>query len=162
MRLRGRLLMVVVMLAVTLGFSPRVEAQTGFFQSQLFGFSMQWGAEWTVFQQGSTGTGVEGVQLGNGVSSVVAMGVTTAGTPQDTVLRALDTLASPVQLVSVVFDEPGRAAAYFISTDQQIGVFIDAIVLDAQSQLVVLWAFPPAQYDAEFNRFLNLMAGLQF
>lgn len=143
------------------GTATQPGGRGGVFQSQDFGFTLAWGAEWTLVEQGGgPGAGFEGVSLENGASFVTVMGVATTDVPQDIVMNIASSATPPMTFDVLVFDEPDRAAAYFATDDPTVAVFIDALTIDSQSALAVLWAFPTAQYDAQFEAFMALMAGL--
>jgi hypothetical protein len=133
----------------------------GFFQGTEFAWEIAWGPEWTLVDQGAD-QGFEAVSLSNGVSDITLGAFTLQDTPQNVVINTADVLGEGTwEFAEVVFDEPDRAAAYFNGPDGQ-GHFIDVIGTGPSSAVFLIWSFPGAQYDAEWERFLALMDGFQW
>lgn len=137
----------------------------GVFQSQQFGFAFEWGPNWELAGEQSE-PGFEAVAIGNGVSTVLVMGVDIAGAPinpQQFVEQAAEGLDIPdLQFAEVIFDETDRAAAVYESPSQGAGIFLDAIRRDPQTMIVVMWQFPTGQFETEIEAFQTVMGGLTF
>jgi hypothetical protein len=138
-------------------------AQSGFYQSTDFGFSLTFGPPWSLVEQvGGPGAGFEGVVVTNGTSVVTFMGVTDSNTPQTIVQNVADNLGVPMEFLEVAADEPDVAAAYYISSDGQMGARIFAAKMDPSTAFLLIWLFPAAQYETESEAYNLLLDGLQF
>lgn len=135
----------------------------GFYQSTEFGFSLTFGAPWSLVEQvGGPGQGFEGVVVSNGPSVVSFMGVTDSNTPQTIVQNVADNLGVPMNFLEVAADEPEVAAAYYISADGQMGARIFAATMSPSTAFLLVWLFPAAQYEAESEAYNLLLDGLVF
>jgi hypothetical protein len=134
----------------------------GFYQGQNYGWSLSWGPEWTLLEEGVQ-EGLEAISLSNGVSDITLGGFTILDTPQNVVIGTANTLGGGQwQFLEAIFDEPDRAAAYFDAPQEGRGYFIDIIGTGGSSAVFLIWGFPAAQYDTEWDRFLALMDGFQW
>lgn len=135
----------------------------GVFESQQFGFVFEWGPEWELTGEVNE-SGFDAVGVTNGVSNLVIMAFNPGGDSPQTVVEniAAGTEIADLQFAEVVFDEPDRAAAYYVSQAEGVGYFIDAIARDPSTTLGVVWRFPLDQYEQEFEAFVAVMEGFQF
>jgi hypothetical protein len=134
----------------------------GFYQSQAFGFALNFSTPWELADQiGGPNEGFEGVIVTDGSSVVSFIGVTDSNTPQVIVQDVADNLGTPMEFMEVAVDEPQMAAAYYISTDGQMGARIFATTLSPSTAFIVAWIFPAAEYEVESERYNQLLDGLQ-
>lgn len=137
----------------------------GVFQSQAFGFNFEWGGDWELVGESSE-PGFEAVAIGNGISTIMVMGVDISQSPenpQQFVEEAANGLdIADLQFAQVIFDETDRAAAVYESQSLGAGVFLDAIRRDPTTMIVVFWQFPLDQFDTEVEAFDAATAGLTF
>lgn len=133
----------------------------GFYQGTAFEWEMAWGPGWELVDEGAD-QGFEAITLTNGVSTLTLGAFTLQDTPQNVVLNTADAIGGGEwQFNQVVFDEPDRAGAYFDAPNGE-GVFIDVIATGPSSAVFVLWSFPGAQYDAEWENFTAVMDGFSW
>lgn len=134
----------------------------GFYQSQTFGFSLSFSTPWTVADQiGGPTEGFEGVIVTNGTSVVTLLGVDDSNTPQVIVQDVADNLGTPMDFLEVAADEPDVAAAYYISSDGQMGARIFAARLSPSTAFILAWLFPSSEYEGESEQYNQLLDGLQ-
>jgi hypothetical protein len=133
-----------------------------FYQSQAFGFTLNFADPWTLAEQiGGPNDGFEGVIVTDGSSVVSLIGVTDSNTPQVIVQDVADNLGTPMEFMEVAVDEPQMAAAYYISGDGEMGARIFATTLSPSTAFIVAWLFPSAEYEVESERYNTLLDGLQ-
>jgi hypothetical protein len=132
----------------------------GFFQSPNFGGSLTWGADWELLDQ-STDPSIDVVSVSNGTSAVTIGWGNITDTPQNSVTNLADFLGDGTwSFDQAVVDEANSAAAYFTEPQGDTGHLIAVDKFDDQTGRIIIWSFPSAQYETEFNAFVSLLDGL--
>lgn len=142
------------------GFPNQGTGRGGFFQSPNFGGSLTWGADWELLDQ-STDPSIDVVSVTNGTSFVTIGWGNITETPQDSVMNLANFLGDGTwSFDQAVVDEADSAAAYFSEPSGATGHLIAVDKFDAQTGRLIVWSFPNAQYETEFNAFIELLGGL--
>jgi len=142
------------------GFPNQGGGRGGFFQSPNFGGSLTWGPDWELLDQ-STDPSIDVVSVTNGTSAVTVGWGSITESPQESVTNLANFLGDNTWTFDqAVVDETDSAAAYFSEPSGETAHLIAVDKFDAQTGRIIIWSFPPSQYEAEFQAFVALLDGV--
>jgi hypothetical protein len=124
--------------------------QGGFYQGQVYEFSLTWGPEWTLVDDVAEEGVVELITVTNGVSYVTVGGTTSQDPLPNVVMRFAEMVGNGQWTFRVATaDQPTYAAAFFDTSQEDVGVSIFAAVTGPSTRQLIIWEHPMAQNKLE-------------